>query len=1396
MKRRFIFQLVLLCALFASGSLLADDWGMVRLRVMWGGTDAAAFGEIECTTGTVQNLAFISVDADHPGGAWIVDGKIQIRQHVAKSFHGFDISVPYHSAGRIRFRIASTPQFYDLPWREIPLASILADGKSIALDEEGKTQLSIRRAPGDTLRVAPDRDNLVFAPGEFFRAVVQPAFYLESESASGDIEIIMYRGRESFEIRREKKSGVRLRGTHPVQIELAIPEEEGVYDIEFLLKRNPMEGRMIEPLSRPLTTGPLSGTRLDPTIVAANRRVQIVVISPRDAKRSNPENYSDPARVSELETTLVMEIDPSNPKWSQDKDRSVSRLLRGRGNVDANSLGSESVKVVSSPVGPIMEMASAGAGRVSWEAYPLYVERTGMPHILEVEYPAHQEQTLGVSVVEANPAGAVVPMGLDSGINVPKSALSETPKPFAMEKFRLIIWPKTRNPILILTNRHERQSAFYGKIRVLSAGASLPSLGLPTSAPFEKRLVAGMFAKPIFPEALSSTGVMDSASSLCLDDWITFHEAGERLLEYAKYTGYNGMVLSVYADGSTIYPSRYLSPTARYDTGVYFSNGQDPVRKDVLEMLFRMFDRENEILIPSFDFNAPIGELELASRFPEASELRMKPVAPGFVRWCDYQGRELPSTRGNLRHGTQYYNILHPNVQETILQALAEVVRRYGHHPSFGGISLQLHTRSILTLPPAEWGMDAFSIDQFSRETNFPLPADGMSRLRILSSGEGQTRWLQWRATKLTQFYRRAAALLASYPNARLYLMGTNLFSGTQQPELTPNLSRLATAEEILLRVGLDAAALNQIPNLVFPRPQRATPNSALFSEMPDLQWKQAPGTFRLFQNQRYPSSVVYHPAQELRLEEFDAKSPFNPTYTWLAPTFSQTDEATRRIFAEAVGMEDSALIVMGGITPPFGKEETVRGIVQMLSALPNAKFHSAMMSARGDTRSQPIIFRSYPLNGTNFIYAINMTPFPLEGVVYIQPSVDQVTQKANPFSTTARKLSNGEVFSFAQSQQGTFWRVRLAPYQIESACFSGSPVVLVDPTAFYSPDVKSALARESMALQKTLTSLSQPTFYVGLRNAGFERILETPEISETTEAPSAALPDWEVSYPTSGARNGLMPAERLPGDDGSFAKIDTQIAASGQASLRLYSPQSRVRVMSRPFATSTTGRLSVFVWMRTDDPLRPLPLYFILEGNINGNVFYRTANLSASTQKITAQWTQLAININDLPLDNDLRLSIGFELAGPGNVWIDHIQLSDMSFSTEERTKLDTIFASFDNRLAYGDLAPCVSILESYWMRFLRQNVSTLPPPATNPLLARQQNSPDATPSHSTTRPPQRMGDTTTTTAAPTAPASGSTPAPAAASHSASAQASDFKVVPPKKKKSYLDRLKQWAPW
>jgi hypothetical protein len=193
--------------------------------------------------------------------------------------------------------------------------------------------------------------------------------------------------------------------------------------------------------------------------------------------------------------------------------------------------------------------------------------------------------------------------------------------------------------VALLTNRRDGTSAVFGKIRLLGPAAPaamhltlagpepvhLPPL-LPTIGGTAQRLVAGYYDRPLFPENFSATEALDAWSGRSLDDWQTFHEGASRLAEYLQYVGQNGLMINVLADGSAIYPSDLLQSTPRYDTGQFFANGQDPVRKDVLEMLLRIFDREGLKLIPAVQFAAPLPELEVLRRSGTTAAVGMEMI--------------------------------------------------------------------------------------------------------------------------------------------------------------------------------------------------------------------------------------------------------------------------------------------------------------------------------------------------------------------------------------------------------------------------------------------------------------------------------------------------------------------------------------------------------------------------------------------------------------------------------------------------------------------------------------------------------------------------------------------------------------------------------------------------
>ena len=60
---------------------------------------------------------------------------------------------------------------------------------------------------------------------------------------------------------------------------------------------------------------------------------------------------------------------------------------------------------------------------------------------------------------------------------------------------------------------------------------------------------------------------------LSVDDWRTFQEGGTRLVEYLNHVGYNGLMLSVLADGSTIFPTKTLEAHASLRHGRLLCHG-------------------------------------------------------------------------------------------------------------------------------------------------------------------------------------------------------------------------------------------------------------------------------------------------------------------------------------------------------------------------------------------------------------------------------------------------------------------------------------------------------------------------------------------------------------------------------------------------------------------------------------------------------------------------------------------------------------------------------------------------------------------------------------------------------------------------------------------------------
>ena len=440
--------------------------------------------------------------------------------------------------------------------------------------------------------------------------------------------------------------------------------------------------------------------------------------------------------------------------------------------------------------------------------------------------------------------------------------------------------------------------------------------------------------------------MLDAWSGRSLDDWGTFFDGGTRLVEYLRHVGYNGLMLSVLADGSTIYPSALLEPTPRYDTGTFFTTGQDPVRKDVLEMLFRLFDREGLQLIPMLEFASPLPQLEALRRSggPDSAALE----------WIDSQGRTLRQTSPARRGLAPYYNVLHPQVQEAMLEVVREVAARYAHrHPSFGGLAIRLSAEGYAQLPGPEWGMDDATMARLQRDVQVEVPGAGPDRFaqraRFLTVEQPRL-WLQWRAAELGRFYRRVQAELdAIQPGSRLYLAGADLLAGEDlQLTLRPALPRKMTMTEALLQVGIDleeyqAGRQPSGDRIVLLCPERIASTGRLNEQAVDLEIRgmvdqrhyRPDGRPALgFQDLPTPGSLFFHQPQETRIASFDqqcaksTRSPFKATYAWLVAQPAPADRQNRRRFVHSLATLDSQAMFDGGWLLPLGQEDAIRDLV------------------------------------------------------------------------------------------------------------------------------------------------------------------------------------------------------------------------------------------------------------------------------------------------------------------------------------------------------------------------------------------------------------------------------------------------------------------------------------
>ena len=1252
-------MLVVLVALCSLGTSLADD--TMRVRLSWGGGSARTWrGVIQLSEGAILDPIALGVGADEPGSMWLHGDHLRIWQRSSRHFDGVDLTLSAGLDAKLFVGLLADGDQQLEGGIEIPLATLVSETFNADLDDSG-TRLIVRRTPDDVLRVRlPERDSAVFDPGEWLAFDVQPHLLPVEPDDRVRIKMELTRARTSIAVWSDEVEVVAGAG-ETIEKSISLPAEEGVYDLVLTAGKKswlPQRGQ-----------SPLAGIK-----TVARRKVQLVVL---DRRRSQQR------QAGQAELNLVEQIDPANSEWWE-KIYKGPKLLPQLKKFWKGPLGNGNTETWRHPLGEMVRLSSsAGASDIGWEAYTLPIKNPGLPHVLEIDYPSDEPQTLGITIIEPNATNAVDSPGVDSGVELSQEIVAVDEHPELL-RHRLIFWPRTKAPIALLTNRRPGSAAVYGKIRVYDGWEHLPRAA-GVSRGRSGRLLGAYMDRPIFPENFSASDTRGSAANLGVDDWLTFYQGGTRLVEYLNYVGFGGAMVCVFADGSTIYPSRLLEPTPRYDTGILLDAGQDPLRKDVLELLFRLFDREELHLIPAMEFASPLPELE--------SLLRERGPDGVGVRWIGREGLPLTEVRPTRQGTAPYYNVLHPLVQEAMLRAVGELVSRYHHHPSFAGLSLQLTGHGYAQLPGPEWGLDDVTISAFEAETGIKIPSaetDKFAQRADYIAAQCQPQWRNWRAVRLATFYDRVETeLKAVRPTARLYLAGARVFDGKElKRQLKPTLPE-RDLDEALMQVGLDVSRYRFADGPILLRPERVGSRWSLSKQAESLVLQRMLDTDRSFNTLPLTGSLFYHQPREAHLDSFDAVSHHQPSDTRLASQPVPSGPQNRRRFVHAVATLDSQVMFDGGLQLPMGQEDSIRELVDAYQRLPAARMQRLSDQA-GSNQTQPVTIRYANQDDGTYICVVNDAPFAVTARIGVLPGgcrLDELTgrRRVEPLGTDA---------------DGTYWLVKLDPYDLVAVRLSDPEVKLVDSHVFYPSDVGTSIEEKIDDLAVRMGAMHNHPALDALRNLDFE----------SPAAPNEKIPGWNS-----------------PTQPGAVIELDSARPHGGTRSVRLTSQGSSASLVSRPFDAPTTGRLTVAVWLRVAPSRQQSQLRLAVEGTGSGESFFRGVLVGGPRAGVS--WHRVALPIRDLPLHGLSKLRLRFDLMGPGQVWIDDVVLRDLDFDgLPERPALLRIVSPAENMFELGQIADCIQLLESYWPRFLvdnvpaasvsvtRKNRVSIPPPAAKP--------------------------------------------------------------------------------
>jgi hypothetical protein len=1199
----------------------------IQLRFAWGGGVPDTWrGVISIEKGEFVSSRVLAITPDAPSTVVMREGKLAIEHRISTSYGGVDSGVIFDDDAIVKVRLESgSGASFVKQWN----IQDLIDGVNESIDRQ-QNRISISRVPGDQLRVELNRPHLVFQPSETWKldASIQRCSFKSQKCKL----LLGWTNKDSkraipFEtIEFDTDSS----GSSTIEpIEITMPTEEGVHDLVV----------EIEPSSK----SPLSQFRKTRKLL---RKIQLVVISPSRPPGNEVQDWR-----------TVQEFSAQDLRGSMRSSWSLARLRGERAPIHRGKV--EIVAVDEEQDDSALELAPD-----AWVAVPVQrgeEAQDGSPVRISIRYRSIPGTKLGVN--HLTPRQDVL-HGMDSGLSVPNEAFgSENNEQWLTHEFHL--WPNDNLGYVFLSNVSDSTSAQVGNIKIEAGPKRLRDEDVD-AAPKNGRQRMAILESPDFSGIFQAQRAVDPQTGQALDDWNTFYDSIDRLVQYLKLNRYTGAFVTVASDGSAIFPASNLAPGPRYDSGVFSSQGSDLIQKDVVELMLRMFEREGLQLVPVLTLNGPLPQLE-----------RTRGEGSMSYDLIDTKETTIPFGRKFL----PAYNPLDRNLQGVCSQEISRISKRYQEHRSFAGIALSCRPDCYTLLPGNEYGFDSVTLNRFLQSQN--LDAANFDRSILLKAdNENGIRdaWLTWRSNEMAAWYQDMALSVRGDSNRLLYLLPIDIFQNRELASaMSPSLHRSGDFAKSMRHLGLDPseAALNS--GVVLLSPHHTGSDQPLKNSRVEININQSAVAEQFYRSKT--DGVLFAHRGTWRDLNTSESIPGIKSQTRNQILHIAGNESRRR-YIRAIRKFDCRLFVDGGLSLVNGDSKQLDSVKRIIDQLPARRFTDI-----GDASNGPVCMRQFSQGGQHWFYAVNDSPWPVELTATIKSPSPQVLQASTAKGSRIAPLTtlDGKQINVEQSGKETLLRVFLEPWSMyagTSSADSGNSRFEIDRFEVRLPDdADSKLRKRLYQLKSKLAKARVGIPLTELKNGGFETFNDPNESG------------WEFGN-----------------HDQAEFNLDSSDIQEGRTSLSIKTSGKPVWIRSNVIELTKTGRISVSAWLKTNNPKLQPPLRISLEGTSDGSSVYRFGEVGDSAASgnnpIDSTWRRFAVHFDDLP-DDMTNIKIGFDLMNTGQVSIDDVAIHDRWFDENDSVAITQLLASAGSQLQDPlSIDSGQRILENYWVQFLDQHI------------------------------------------------------------------------------------------